>query len=131
MDTGIRVQHKEFGGRARCVFNAVERETCADQNSHGTHVAALVGGENFGVAKNVTLHGVKVLNKNGDGTFADLLAGLDYVVKMKAKTPRQPMVINMSLNGDRSTIVNQAIQSSVNAGIIVVAAAGNDRDDAW
>lgn len=131
LDTGIRLQHREFGGRAHCTFNAVRKESCSDQSSHGTHVAALVGGKNFGVAKNVTLHSVKVLDKNGEGTFADLLEGVDFVIDVKKRTPQRPMVINLSLNGEKSIIVNNAIQAAVDAEITVVAAAGNDRDNSW
>jgi subtilisin family serine protease len=96
----------------------------------GTNVAGIVGGTYSGVAKNVKLEAVKVLNSRGVGSVADTLAGIDYVVGRKRREPNTPMVLNMSLGGPAVAIENQMVNAAVDAGIVVVAAAGNEGSNA-
>ena len=65
IDTGIRFSHTDFGGRAISGFDAIDGGTADDCNGHGTHVAGTIGGSSYGVAKGVTLVGVRVLNCHG------------------------------------------------------------------
>lgn len=131
LDTGILQTHAEFGTRAVCNFSAIEYEDpCFDGSSHGSHVAGVVGGSTFGVAKQVTLESVKVLDANGQGTFAGVLAGLDYVLASKEASPETPMVMNLSLGGGFSAILNDAVNACVAGGIVAVVSAGNSRQDA-
>ncbi len=128
LDSGIRISHTDFGGRATCGFTAFNNSTaniCYDGYGHGTHVAGTVGGTTYGVAKDVQLIGVKVLNDEGSGSIATLLAGYDYVIAQKRANPSTPMVINMSLAGTRSTFLNEATLKLVSEGIFTVVAAGN------
>ena len=67
LDTGIRYSHREFGGRARLGFDAFGGDG-SDCHGHGTHVAGTVGGSTYGVAKNVTLVAVRILDCAGVGT---------------------------------------------------------------
>jgi len=98
LDTGIKLTHPEFGGRASCGFNAWEgTEDCNDNNGHGTHVAGTVGGATYGVAKNVQLITVKAMDKRGSGSALQIVAGIEYVVSQKRANPATPMVVNMSL----------------------------------
>lgn len=97
-----------------------------DCNGHGTHVAGTIGGTQFGVSKNVILHGVRVVNCAGTGTSSSTIAGIDWVLQ----NHRKPAVMNLSLGGGASTAVDQAIRSAHNAGIVTVVAAGNDSRDA-
>jgi serine protease len=127
IDTGIRLTHSEFTGRMGTGFDAVTFGGSAnDCNGHGTHVAGTVGGTTYGVAKGVTLHPVRVLNCRGSGSWSGVIAGIDWVTASHVK----PAVANMSLSGGASTSVDQAVQSSIAAGVTYAVAASNDGKDA-
>lgn len=130
VDTGINTGHREFGGRARFGYNAVFLGSSRDCNGHGTHVAATVGGETYGVAKGVSLVGVKVADCRGSASLSALLKGLNWVVKDAAKAPATPAVANMSIGGSRSKALEAAVVRAVAAGITFTVAAGNDNKDA-
>ncbi|AHG91357.1 peptidase S8 and S53 subtilisin kexin sedolisin [Gemmatirosa kalamazoonensis] len=131
VDTGINYAHTDFGGRAKAGYDAVTSGgTAADCNGHGTHVAGTVGGTKYGVAKAVSLVGVRVLDCTGSGSSSGVIAGLDWVVKQKQANPTRPMVVNMSLGGGISTALDNAVTSLTSAGITVVVAAGNSAADA-
>ncbi|KAI5859679.1 subtilisin-like protein [Durotheca rogersii] len=127
VDTGIRVTHEDFQGRATMGFNAVEEEEATDLNGHGSHVAGTVGGATFGVAKNVKLVGVKVLDAQGGGTNADVIDGLNFVAQDAVKGKS---VMNMSLGGPASRAVNDAIERLFSNGVVPVVAAGNEAQNA-
>ncbi|KAJ3088725.1 subtilisin-like serine protease, partial [Quaeritorhiza haematococci] len=128
VDTGIQVEHPEFESRARFGFNAFN-DSSKDVHGHGTHVAGTIGSRTFGIAKKVSLVAVKVLADNGTGTTSSVLAGLEYVVN-EAKTTKRPSVINMSLGGPADPIIDLAVSAAVRAGVYIVAAGGNERQDA-
>jgi subtilisin family serine protease len=130
-DTGIMTTHDEFSGsRARCGINVIKNETCDDLKGHGTHVAGTVGGKTYGIAKSVDLINVKVLDKDGNGNVADVLVGLEYVLQQKKDQPDIPMIVHLSLGSANSSTFNNAVNKVVDAGIFVVAAAGNSGIDA-
>ena len=122
IDTGIRLTHTDFGGRATTGYDAVTAGgTAADCNGHGTHVAGTVGGSSYGVAKGVQLVAVRVLNCVGSGTTAQVLAGVDWVTAHAVK----PAVANMSLGGGVDPTIDNAVQSSISSGITYAVSAGN------
>jgi subtilisin family serine protease len=125
IDTGIRYSHTEFGGRAVYGFDAFAG-LGTDCNGHGTHVAGTVGGTTYGVAKEVKLIGVRVLNCAGSGSTSTVLAGLDWVIGHA----HLPAVANLSLGGAPDAVVDDAIRRTVAAGVAVAVAAGNSTDDA-
>jgi subtilisin family serine protease len=129
LDTGINLVHKEFGGRAKCGAFFLE-SNCSDLNGHGTHCAGTIGAATYGVAKNVNLVAVKILNRFGSGTLVTSIAGVDYVVGEKKRHPTRKMVASMSFGGGFETAFNSAVNAAVIAGIVVVAAAGNEDIDA-
>jgi hypothetical protein len=130
VDTGIFAAHDDFGGRVVSGFNALEDNGgTADCNGHGTHVAGVIAGSNYGVAKSATLVSVRVLDCNGSGTISTLLAGLDWVLQDHAQSPG-PAVVNMSLGGDASSALDTEVNSLLSAGMTTVVAAGNDNIDA-
>lgn len=127
IDSGIRVTHAEFGGRASGDFTAVDDGNgTADCNGHGTHVAGIIGGASYGVAKGVTLHAVRVLDCKGAGTTSGAISGVDWVTAHH----RSPAVANMSLGGGASAALDQAVQRSIAAGVTYAIAAGNAAADA-
>jgi len=120
-DTGIQTTHLEFGGRAQNVYDAFGG-TGADCNGHGTHVAGIVGANTWGVAKRVSLRGVRVLDCNGSGTTAGIVAAIDWV----RANAQKPAVANLSLGGGFSTTLNTAVTNLSNAGIFTSVASGNE-----
>ena len=125
IDTGMLASHSEFAGRVGNGFDAVGGGT-NDCNGHGTHVAGTVGGTTWGVAKGVTLHPVRVLDCGGSGTWAGVIAGIDWVAANRVL----PAVANMSLGGGANTSVDAAVANLTNAGVTVAVAAGNNTSDA-
>ena len=131
IDTGIRSDHSDFGGRASTGFDAIgDGQNGNDCNGHGTHVAGTVGGAAHGVAKEVQLIAVRVLNCSGSGTTSGVIAGVDWVTNQKNANPATPSVANMSLGGGASTALDNAVQSSINAGVTYAVAAGNSNRNA-
>ncbi len=123
IDTGIRLTHSEFGGRAVTGFDAITAGgTAADANGHGTHVAGTVGGATYGVAKGVKLIAVRVLDAAGSGTTAGVISGIDWVT---ANHTTNPAVANMSLGGGLSATLDAAVRNSIADGVVYCVAAGN------
>ena len=134
VDTGIYYAHSEFGGRASFGgFDKVPLQTTAgngsDCHGHGTHVASVIGGKTFGVAKQVKLYSIRVLSCNNRGWVSDLVSALESVAKRVLQT-RNPSVINLSLSGPHSMPLDKAIQNLYDMGVPMVTAAGNGKSDA-
>ncbi|HEX7307674.1 S8 family peptidase, partial [Lentzea sp.] len=126
IDTGIRVTHQDFGGRARDGWDTVDNDAVAqDDNGHGTHVAGIAAGTRYGVAKNATVWGVRVLNGSGSGTISGVIAGVDWVTRNAVK----PAVANMSLGGSASAALDTAVKKSIDSGVSYTVAAGGSNTD--
>jgi subtilisin family serine protease len=124
IDTGIRLSHTQFGGRAVTGYDAVTSGgTANDCNGHGTHVAGTVGGKDYGVADGVRLVAVRVLDCNGSGSTSGVIAGIDWVTGNHVAG--QPAVANMSLGGGASTALDSAVKNSIADGVAYAIAAGN------
>ncbi|MEV8535063.1 S8 family serine peptidase [Streptomyces sp. NPDC051211] len=127
IDTGIRVTHKDFGGRAAHGFDAVDNDDTADDgNGHGTHVAGTIAGTAHGVAKKAKVVAVRVLDDNGSGTTEQVVAGIDWV----AKNHSGPSVANMSLGGGVDEALDEAVKRAIGSGVTFAVAAGNESSDA-
>ena len=125
LDTGIRFDHAQFGGRASAGYDAFGG-TGADCNGHGTHVAGTAAGSTYGVAKSASLIAVRVLDCGGSGTWSGVIAGVDWVTQYHVK----PAVANMSLGGGGNTALDAALANSISAGVTYAVAAGNSAADA-
>lgn len=122
IDTGVRVSHSQLTGRASNGYDAIEGDTVAqDGNGHGTHVATTIAGSTYGVAKKARIVAVRVLDNNGSGTTAGVIAGVDWVTRNHSG----PSVANMSLGGGASTTLDNAVRNSIASGVTYAVAAGN------
>jgi serine protease AprX len=111
-----------------------------DPNGHGTHVAGIIANTDTGadkewngMAPGIKLVGVRVLDKEGKGTYEQVLKGIQWVIEKKDRYKIK--VINLSLLADVQSPywadpINIAVMKAYAAGITVVAAAGNDGPDA-
>jgi len=127
LDTGIRTTHAEFAGRASGAFTAInDGYGTSDCNGHGTHVAGIVGGARYGVAKAVRLLSVRVLDCAGGGAVSSVIAGIDWVTQHRVL----PAVANLSFEGAPSSAMTSAVQASINSGVVYAVAAGNNAADA-
>jgi subtilisin len=133
LDTGVYKDHLDLKANIIDCKDATKRgirKGCADSNGHGTHVAGTIsanGGDDgkgiFGVAPEAKLMAIKVCGPDGCWTD-DIAAGIRYATDNGAD------IISMSLGGDtQSSLIKDAIDDAVSAGVLVVAAAGNDRED--
>lgn len=128
LDTGIRLSHNDFGGRARYVSNGANGDfvgdghgSAADCHGHGTHVAGTAAGTSYGVAKGATIWAGRVVNCNGGGTVSMAIAGVDWVTA----NALLPAVVNMSLGYGNVQSLRDAVEASIAAGVNYAVAAGN------
>mgnify|MGYP002787182285 CR=1 FL=1 len=126
VDSGIETGHVEFGGRAKIGFSLFGSSIGDDCSGHGTSVASCVGGSSVGLARNVNLIGVQVLDCDGSGSTSGMLSAIDWL----KKNAKRPCVVNMSFVGPRSPSIDYSLMQLVKAGIPVTVAAGNFNKDA-
>lgn len=126
IDTGIQLDHPDLAANIAGGYNAIRPwKSPNDDNGHGTHVAGTIAAVDntigvIGAAPSVSLYAIKVLDRNGSGWLSDVIEGLDWAVANGMQ------VVNMSL-GTSSDVqaMHDAVTNAANAGVLVVAAAGN------
>jgi len=118
VDSGINPTLSEFGGRVRLGYGG------QDCDGHGTHVAGTVGSATYGVAKNVSLVSVRVLDCNGSGSTSTVIAGLEWVITDHAAGTKA--VVNMSLGGAYNSTLNNVVTRVIDDGVVMAVAAGNE-----
>jgi subtilisin family serine protease len=142
LDTGISPDHVDLAGKYDLdasinlsASNTADRSDYIDRHYHGTHISALIASNNrgvAGVAPDVTLVGVKVLDDEGNASFCNLIAGIMYAVE-----EADVDIINLSVGGTGtmegtdilSGMLHAAIDYAERNGVVVVAAAGNEGVD--
>jgi len=129
LDTGVRVTHSEFGGRATFGATFGDGTPGQDVDGHGTHCAGTIAGATVGVAPKASIIGVKVLGDTGSGTNSDIISGINFVAQSAAQSGK-PSVISMSLGGGASAPLDAAVRNAIASGIHFVLAAGNEGEDA-
>lgn len=147
LDTGVDYTHSELapggsGGGAKTIklFDAIDNDADPrDEEGHGTSVAGIAAGADGGVAPFATVVAVRVLNRDGEGTSAQILAGLDAVLaSVRGGNPHNIRVLNLSLGGydddwlpgsgvcdELDPAFESAFRALTEAGVLIVAAAGN------
>jgi hypothetical protein len=129
VDTGLYLSHSEFSGRVPAMWNGInDGKGVNDCNGHGTHVAGSAAGTTYGVAKKANIIPVRTLECDGSGWSSTVMAGIDWAISHHVTG--QPAVMNLSVGGFTNASFEEAVQSAVNDGITVVAAAGNSGVDA-
>jgi cerevisin len=131
IDTGVRVTHDEFEGRAIFATTFGPGTPDQDLHGHGTHCAGIAASRAFGVAKNASIIAIKVMDDQGTGQTSDIISGISFAVRTAlAKQPRRPSVISISIISPGSAALDSAVQSALDQGVHVVVGAGNDNVDA-
>ncbi|HEX8128204.1 MAG TPA: S8 family peptidase, partial [Pyrinomonadaceae bacterium] len=128
IDSGIRLSHQEFEGRAVYAYDNVgDGRNGVDCNGHGTHVAGIIGGKTYGVAKGVKLHAVRVLTCTNTGSAARIIGGIDWVTANHVK----PAVVNLSFASSLpNDALDLAVRNSITAGLPFIVSAGNNNINA-
>merc|ERR1712129_480129 len=135
LDTGVRVTHNDFSGRAAPALDmtiGAPKEcgsdlSCAgDKQGHGTHCAGTAAGVAYGVAPGAAVKSVKVLSDQGSGSWSWSYFALDWL----ANSPTRPAIASMSLGGQGTQqAMADAVSAAVNSGVVVVVAGGNSNSD--
>jgi subtilisin family serine protease len=130
IDSGIQSDTNDLDDRVECELNLVSGESCDDGINHGTAIAAVAAGSIYGVSKMAKVKAVKIINSKGEGTTSLAIKALDFIARIKSKDKRKRIVVNLSLGGSFSQAFNTAVDAAVDLGIVVVAASGNEKQDA-
>ncbi|KAF2266554.1 proteinase T-like protein [Lojkania enalia] len=130
MDTGVRVTHQAFQGRASWGYNVVDTMN-DDTNGHGTFVAGIVSSQTYGVARFANIIAVKILNASGSGTYSGVIQGINWAVQdMTSKGRVGKSTALLAIGGSYSTAMNQAVASASNSGLFFAVPAGNSNSNA-
>ncbi len=131
LDTGIDYKHVDLKDNYKGGYNFISNNTNPMDdnialliNSHGTHVAGIIGAEKngigvVGVAPNASLYAVKVLDGSGFGNTSWLISGIQWAIDNKMN------IVSMSIEGPFSQALQDACDAAYNSGILLVAAAGD------
>ena len=120
---------KDFaGGDHGTPSDSSDDTSTIDCNGHGTHVAGTVGSTTYGVAKRATIVPVRVFSCDGSTSSSTVIAGINWAVLNKPATGGAVINLSLGTTGGSATI-DSAVQNAINAGITVVAAAGNGGSD--
>lgn len=134
LDTGIDLGHPDFAGRVLASQSFIPGQAVHDGHSHGTHCAGTAAGikvppggqRRYGVAHGARLLVGKVLSNSGGGTSGQILAGINWAIQQGAHVISMSLGSSVSVGQPHFTYYEQAAVAALNAGSLIVAAAGND-----
>lgn len=130
VDTGVDIVHPEFlENNVIWGNNFVNDGIDTDCNGHGTHVASLAVGRQYGSGKRANLISVKVLGCDGSGSYSDIITAIEWITN-RATISGKISIVNMSLGGPKSAALDNAVTNSINSGVYYVVAAGNSNANA-
>ncbi|MDT7729460.1 MAG: hypothetical protein QOI21_6036 [Actinomycetota bacterium] len=125
IDSGIDATHPEFEGRVEQGVNIADGSNdTSDVNGHGTHIAGIIGGKTYGIAKDVQLVPVRVLDKEGGGTPENIIAGIQWVIQ----NARQPAVALLGIGGVPNDKLDAAVRALAAVVPVAVPAGGESAD---
>ncbi|NXP07407.1 PCSK9 convertase, partial [Thinocorus orbignyianus] len=138
LDTSVQSTHREIEGRVLVTdFESVPEEDgtrfhrqASKCDSHGTHMAGVLSGRDAGVATGANIHSLRVLNCQGKGTISGTLIGLEFIEGTLGAEPLAPPVVLLPFAGAYSRALNAGCRRMAQVGVVLVAAAGNYKDDA-
>ncbi|KAJ7395383.1 Proprotein convertase subtilisin/kexin type 9 [Pitangus sulphuratus] len=138
LDTSVQSTHREIEGRVFVTgFESVPEEDSTHPHrqaskcdSHGTHVAGVLSGRDAGVATGANVRSFRVLNCQGKGTISGTLMALEFIRMTLEAQPYAPLVVLLPLAGAHSRVLNTGCRRMAQDGVVIVAAAGNYKDDA-
>ncbi|KAK6464357.1 peptidase S8/S53 domain-containing protein [Scheffersomyces coipomensis] len=136
VDTGIKIEHEDFEGRARWGKALVAPYQEKDFFGHGTHCAGIIGSKTFGIAKQVELVAVGVTRPDAFVTVSDTIKGFEFTVAdfrknlERKKKGFKGSTVNVSIGGDDSKALDASANALSKAGLHVSLAAGNAADEA-
>lgn len=126
VDSGINWNHPEFANVVGEDFWKVPALTSfADVQTHGTRVASCIAGENIGVARNIKLFSVKIIEPTYMPTLLDLGNALNAILAKATANPNVTRIVNVSWFVDENAWLESKFQALLDAGVTVIAAAGN------
>ncbi|NWH93979.1 PCSK9 convertase, partial [Aegithalos caudatus] len=138
LDSSVQSTHREIQGRVTVTgFESIPKEDgthfhrqASRCDSHGTHVAGVLSGRDAGVARGANIRSLRVLNCQGKGTVSGTLMALEFIRRSLGAQPDAPLVLLLPLAGAHSPALNAGCRRMARLGALVVAAAGNYKDDA-
>lgn len=126
-DSGVRLTHSEFGGRASNVYEYYSSGGAGDDFGHGTGTMSVAAGSTLGPARGASIRSYKCINGGGAGDNTAFITTFNQALSdFNARS--KPAVANMSLK-TTGAVINSAISDMINAGMVVCASAGNDIED--
>ncbi|KAF2679908.1 cuticle-degrading protease [Lentithecium fluviatile CBS 122367] len=130
LDTGVKVTHQAFQGRASFGFNAVGGSN-EDANGHGTHLAGIVSSQTYGVVRFAGIISVKVLGDSGSSTISTIISGINWTVQdIQSKSRIGKATALLAVGGSFSAALNNAVAAASNAGVMFAVAAGGENANA-
>jgi subtilisin family serine protease len=140
IDSGVYGEHTDFAGSSILhdeVDGVPETDQPGDCIGHGTAVASILAGKVHGVAREATVHSVRVVGCDGTTTAAEVMKAVDWVTEQRKTNPNGPMLVNLSLGSadvitstgshhNAFDLLENAIALSISAHITYVIAAGNN-----